>query len=104
MGIGFLVFDFVTFPPELIAAANDSPQGLTPYIVETIFSYRFVLGTGIVAAALAWMLVLKNIYRGDWFLRANRIFGWMWMPLIPLGPLLGVLLLSSRNAALSERS
>ncbi len=100
--IGFMLFDLFTFPDELVAGAGDA-KALTPFIEETIASYRPYFGTGVVGAIAAWLLILKGRYWADWFLKTSRIISWIWMPVVPVGTVLGILVLSARSVAIESR-
>ena len=101
VGFWFLFFDLLSLPNAVFPGQDVSAEDLIPYMVETIDSYRPFLGVGIIGAITAWLLILKGRYWAPWFLSASRVVGWLWMPLIPVGTVLGVLLLSSRSAAIS---
>lgn len=96
-----MLFDLLSLPNAVFPGQDVSVRDLIPYMVETIDSYQSILGVGIVGAITAWLLILKGRYRASWFLSASRVFGWLWMPLIPVGTVLGVLLLRSRSKAIS---
>lgn len=102
LGIGFMVFDLATLPDSLVEQGALEEALVSPYIYETVASYAGWLGTGLAAAIVAWLLILKGVYRGAWFLGVSRVLAWCWMPLIPVGTGVGVLVLSARAAAIAD--
>ena len=103
VGFCFLAWDLLSLPDAIFPGQDVSAEDLVPYVAETIHSYRFIVGVGIIGALAAWLLILKGRYRAPWFLSVSRVIGWLWMPLVPVGTALGVLLLSARTAAISPR-
>ena len=103
VGLGFMLFDLFSLPDALFPDRDFTAEEIAPYLVETIDSYIPVLGVGIVGAIVAWLLILKGRYWATWFLNASRVFGWLWMPFIPVGTVLGALLLSSRAHAVESQ-
>ena len=102
ISVGFLVFDLATLPESLLAQAADGTALVDPYIYETVASYGAWFGAGMVAAMVAWLLILKGKYTAPWFLRVSRVLAWSWLPLIPVGTIVGVLVLSARAAAIAD--
>jgi len=103
LSIVFLVVDIVTLPDSLIEQAAGETALVNQYLVETIESYRWWLPAGAVGGIVAWLLILKGRYRADWFLKTSRVLAWIWMPLIPAGTAIGVLVLSARAAAIADK-
>lgn len=101
LSIGFMVFDLATLPESLMTQAADT-AAVNQYIYETVVSYGAWVGAGMVAAIVAWLLILKGEYTAGWFLRVSRVLAWSWLPLIPAGTIVGVLVLSARAAATAE--
>lgn len=102
ISVGFLVFDLATLPESLMAQAADDTAFVNPYIHETVASYGAWFGAGMVAAMVAWLLILKGAYRATWFLRVSRVLAWSWLPLIPVGTIVGLLVLRARTGAIAE--
>jgi len=102
LSIGFMVFDLATLPESLMAQAADDSALVNQYLYETVVSYAAWVGAGVVAAIVAWLLILKGEYRVTWFLRTSRVLAWSWMPFIPVGTIVGVLVLSARAAAIAD--
>lgn len=100
--LGYLCFDLMTLPDALIEPAAGDEALVRQYIAETVVSYGAWLGAGLLGGVTAWLLILKDGYRAGWFLTTSRVLAWLWMPLIPPGTLLGVLILSARAAAFEE--
>ncbi len=103
LSIGFMVFDLATLPESLMAQAADDTALVNQYIYETVVSYGAWVGAGMVAAIVAWLLILKGNYRSAWFLTVSRVLAWSWLPLIPVGTIVGVLVLRARAVAIRER-
>lgn len=102
LSVAFLIFDLATLPESLIEQGAGNNELISKYFLETVASYTAWLGVGIFAALVAWMLILKDKCRDAWFLRSSRVLAWSWMPLIPIGTLVGVLVLSARAAAIAD--
>jgi len=103
LSIGFMVFDLATLPESLMAQAADDTALVNQYIYETVVSYGAWVGAGMVAAIVAWLLILKGNYRSAWLLTVSRVLAWSWLPLIPVGTIVGVLVLRARAVAIRER-
>ena len=104
LAIGWMFYDLFTFPEALIESTSGDTELLQRYIAETVMSYRPGLGVGALGAIAAWLLILKGRYHAAWFLKTARVLAWVWMPLVPMGTVLGVLVLSARSAAISDES
>ena len=68
---------------------------------ELVYEARPALLVGLIGGLLAWIALARLGYHEAWFLRANRIYGWFWIPLIPVGTVMGVALLVARRRALN---
>lgn len=93
-----MLFEFYTSVEILIEIAAGDRAVLKRLILETIASYSFYIGAGIIAAILALLLILKGQYRATWYLRTSRVLAWIWLPFVPVGTLLGALVLSACSA------
>ena len=102
LSIGFMVFDLATLPESLMAQAADNTALANQYVYETVASYGAWVGAGMVAAIVAWLLILRGKYTAAWFLRVSRVLAWSWLPLIPVGTTVGVLVLRARSAAIAD--
>jgi len=102
LSIGFMVFDLATLPETLMAQAADDTALVNQYVFETVASYGAWVGAGVAGAIVAWLLILKGKYMTAWFLKVSRVLAWSWLPLIPVGTLVGVLVLSARAAAIAD--
>ena len=100
--IGFMVFDLATLPESLMAQAADDTALVDQYVFETVASYGAWIGAGLAAALVAWLLILRGKYTASWFLRVSRVLAWSWLPLVPVGTLVGVLVLRARAAAIAD--
>jgi len=104
LSLAFFVYDLATLPHELIEQAAGDTTLIQQFILETVLSYRSWIGAGVVGAIVAWLLILKEGCRASWFLATSRVLAWSWMPLAPVGTILGVLVLSARSAAIADAS
>ena len=102
LSIGFMVFDLATLPESLMAQAPDDTALVNQYVFETVASYGAWIGAGLAAALVAWLLILRGKYTASWFLRVSRVLAWSWLPLVPVGTLVGVLVLRARAAAIAD--
>ena len=102
LSIGFMVFDLATLPESLMAQAADDTALVNQYVFETVASYGAWIGAGLAAALVAWLLILRGKYTASWFLRVSRVLAWSWLPLVPVGTLVGVLVLRARAAAIAD--
>ena len=102
LSMGFMVFDLATLPETLMAQAADDTALINRYVLETVASYGAWVGAGLAAAFVAWLLIVKGKYKDVWFLRISRVLAWSWLPLIPVGTIAGVLVLSARAAAIAD--
>lgn len=75
---------------------------LVPYIRETFESYWPALGVGVIGAVVSCIVCLKSDFRASWYLRGTHILGWLWLPFIPIGTLIGIVLLGARKSALES--
>ena len=75
---------------------------LLPYIRETAASYRPALGIGIIGSIVSLFVYLKTDFRAPWYLKGTQIIGWLWLPLVPVGTLIGIVLLGARKSALES--
>ena len=73
---------------------------LIPYIRETVDSYRPALGVGVIGAVVSYIIYLKSDFRAPWYLKGTRTLGWLWLPFIPIGTLIGIVLLGARKSAI----
>ncbi len=99
----YLMSDLVTLPSVLFPAGEYTIGQLLPHVVETMISYWAAFVVGAAGAATAALLMLRFHFQPTWFLFACRIFGWIWMPLIPVGTAIGLgLLVACRRAVRSK--
>ena len=102
LAIGWMFYDLFTFPEALFESASGDTELIQQYIAETVLSYRPGLGVGALGAIASWLLILKGRFHSAWFMKTARVLAWVWMPLVPIGTVLGVLVLSARASALEE--
>ena len=100
VAIYWMFFEFFTLPDELaeqFMADNESAQH---YIFETIDSWQPWPFVGFVSAVVGWLLILNGRCRDAWFLGTSRVLAWIWLPVIPVGTVIGALVLSARAKAI----
>ncbi len=106
MGIaafGWLLFEFFTLPGELLEHVVSDPDITKRFVEETLVSYRPWFLAGFVGGFVGWLLILKAWCRDAWFMATSRVLAWIWLPLIPVGTVIGALLLSARRKAVNEK-
>ncbi len=77
---------------------------LIPYIRETFVSYQPLLGVGVIGAIVSYVIYVKKIFRASWYLKGTRVVGWLWLPFVPIGTIIGIVLLGARKAAIESQS
>lgn len=104
VGFAYMLFDIVVLPDVLFPGQSATAAELTPYVLDTIVSYWAFIAVGALGALVTWLLILQGQYLARWFLTAAHILGWLWMPLLPIGTILGTAILTSRSRAKLEQS
>ena len=102
LSLGFMVFDLATLPESLMAQAPEDTPLVNQYVFDTVASYGAWVGAGLAAAIVAWLLILKGQYTAGWFLRVSRVLAWSWLPLVPVGTVVGVLVLRARAVVIAD--
>lgn len=100
IGIAYLISDLLVLPGVLFADSNWTLAELFPYAIETVLGYWLAFLVPAIGATIAVALVQTGRFRAGWFLALCRIAGWIWVPILPIGPVLGFALLRSRARAL----
>ncbi len=100
LGFVFMMRDLLTFPPELVTPESD-PDLVRHYIAETFASYRQSLGIGILGAVATWLIISRAELDDDAFLTTARVLAWLWLPFIPIGTLIGIVILGARRELLT---
>ena len=99
-GIGYLIGDLVSLPRVFFPDGGWTVAQLLPHVFETAASYWAAFVLGAVSAAAAALIMIRGRLRARWFLSVCRALGWLWIPLLPIGTVLGILLLYARRRAL----
>lgn len=100
IGIIFLISDLFGLRFVITPTMEDDLMLLAPYVRETLVSYAPVFCIGLLGVIANFVLVSRIEYRAAWFLKVTRVISWLWLPLIPIGTLVGIVLLrSTRHAA-----
>ena len=102
LGLPFLVADLVGLRYVITPEMEQDSSLLVPFIRETIVSYQPLVGIGVIGAIVTYIVYYKYEYDAPWFLTATRVLGWLWMPFIPIGTLIGIVLLGARRSALDR--
>lgn len=100
LGFVFMMRDVFTLPPELVTPDSD-PELVRNYIAETIQSYRQALGIGILGAIATWLIISRAELDDTAFLTTARVLAWLWLPFIPIGTLIGIVILGARRELLA---
>ena len=104
VAIYWMVFEFFTLPDELLQQFTADTESTRSYLTETFASWQPWPFVGLVGAVVAWLLILNGRCRDAWFLGVSRVLAFAWLPLIPVGTVVGALLLFARAKALREQS
>lgn len=102
VGLGFLAFDLASLVNIVAPQMEQDPSHLTQYIRETFESYGPTIGTGLLGAVATYAVYLKSAFRATWFLRGTKILAWLWLPLIPIGTLIGIVLLGASREEVED--
>ena len=94
-----MCFEFFTLPAELMQQFTADAEAVRQYLVETFASWQPWPIVGIVGAVLGASLILNGRCRDAWFLATSRVLAWLWLPLVPVGTLVGALVLIARSRA-----
>ena len=90
---------------SLTVIAPDQPEPKVTDVqnqLAAIFDkYRKFFGIGVLGAIAHLIVLKKRAVREQWFLTFSRVFGWTWIPLIPIGTILGILMLGARQSELA---
>ena len=104
VGFGFFIFDLFSLTYIITPEMEQDPSLLHPYIRETVNSYRFAFGIGILGSIATYLIYLKSNFREQWFLRCTRVLAWLWLPFIPIGTIIGIVLLGARKDAVESQA
>ncbi len=104
LGAGFLIADLLVLPRVFFPEGGWTVAGLLPYALETTIGYWPVVVLPAIGVGIAALLLVRGIYRAGWYLLLCRIVGWLWMPLLPVGPFFGAILLRARSFALGAEN
>ena len=99
VGLAFATYDVISVVRVFGPQVEDASM-LVPYLRETLDSYQPTLASGIVGAIVGYAVLFKSGFRASWFLSGTRIVGWLWLPFVPIGTLIGIVLLGARRSAL----
>jgi hypothetical protein len=100
VGFAWMLVDMFSLVNVMTPEMERDSSLLIPYIRETADSYRPALGIGVLGAIASYIIYFKSDFRKSWYLKGTRILGWLWLPFIPIGTLIGIVLLGARRSAI----
>ena len=101
-GFGWMLVDMISLLNIVTPEMEEDSSLLVPYIRETLDSYHPFLGIGVIGAIASYVIYFKSDFRASWYLKGTRILGWLWLPFIPIGTLIGIVLLGARRSAIES--
>ena len=104
IAIYWMLFEFFTLPEELLRQFTADADSIRRYVVETFASWQPFPFVGLVGAVLGWLLIWNGRCRDAWFLTASLPLACLWLPLIPVGTVIGTLVLLARARAIREQA
>ena len=100
----WMLFEFFTLPDELLEQFTADTESTERYIAETFASWQPWPFLGFVGAIVGWLLILNGRCRDAWFLAASRVLAWVWLPVFPVGTVIGALVLNARGKAVRAQA
>jgi hypothetical protein len=94
-GSVFLLADLFSLVNIITPKMEEDPSLLVPYIRETLVSYEPLIGIGVVGAIVTYAIYFNKACRARWFVKGTRVLGWLWLPFIPIGTVIGIVLLGA---------
>jgi magnesium-transporting ATPase (P-type) len=79
-------------------ASGGDPKMLAGAISQALMVVIIGAVIGLVGAALAWYVLRRKESRPNWFVSASRTFAFAWMVFVPIGTIVGFLMLRWRKA------
>ena len=99
VSIAYLISDLAGLPRVFFPAGDWTIALLLPHVLETTVSYWGAFLLGAAGATVAALLIFSSRLDARWFVVSCRVVGWLWIPLVPIGTVLGILLLRARRRA-----
>ena len=101
---GVFIKEMLDISADLIGSGDEDVlrARFSAYWDEKYISYRPYVGIGVLGGISSWIVLRYLNFRDEWFLTATKILGWLWIPLIPIGTAVGILILSGRPAELKK--
>ncbi len=78
-------------------AAGGDPKMLAGAISQALMVIIIGAAIGLFGVALAWYVLRDKESRPDWFVSVSRSFAFVWMVFIPIGTVVGFLMLRWRK-------
>ena len=100
----WMFFEFFTLPEELVQQFTADTETARQFLAETFASWQPWPFVGLVSAVVSWLLVLNGRCRDTWFLTASLVLACLWLPLIPVGTVIGALMLIARAKAIRDQT
>ncbi|MEM6817415.1 MAG: hypothetical protein AAF578_01380 [Pseudomonadota bacterium] len=94
--LGAITSAIKLFQVESLYGAGD-PKLLAGAISMIIIDLMIGTVIGVVGVFLAWLVLRNKNDRPSWFLPVSTFFAWTWMVFIPIGTVIGVLMLRWRR-------
>lgn len=92
VGFGFLAADLLSLTYTIAPEMREG--SLVPFVEETIASYRAILWTGLISAAVHSVIYVRRLVRAPWFLAGTRVLAWLWLLLLPIGAVVAIVLIT----------
>ncbi len=102
VAIYWMFYEFFTLPDELLQQFTADTKTIERYLAETFASWQPWPFVGFVGAVVGWLLIFNGRCRDAWFLAMSRVLALVWLPLIPVGTVIGVMVLFAHARAMRE--
>ena len=81
----------------------DDPQMMASAISESFIGLLIGAAVGLIGVFLAWLVLRDKDARPLWFVRLSGFFAWAWMVFLPIGTVVGALMLRWRKSGPQEQ-
>ena len=100
VGLVFLLVDLNNLKYVMTPEMQEDSSLLVPYLRETLVSYYPVYGIGFIGAVVCYVVLYKKLIDRTWFVKSTRLLAWLWLPFVPVGTLVGIVLLGASKEAI----